>query len=48
MDPAAYRFGLVCLVSASFFTSLAGILLRLVEAMVEMRMGREQMRRTRK
>jgi len=27
-----YRFGLVCLVSASFFTSLAGILLRHVEA----------------
>ncbi len=31
-DPAAYRFGLICLASATFFTSLAGILLRLVEA----------------
>ena len=31
-ETAAYRFGLICLVSATFFTSLAGILLRLVEA----------------
>ena len=31
-EPAAYRFGLICIVSATLFTSLAGILLRLVEA----------------
>ncbi len=29
---ADYRFGLLCLVSATFFTSLAGIFLRLIEA----------------
>ncbi len=29
---AQYRFGLTCLVTATFFTSLAGVLLRLVES----------------
>jgi len=31
-EAAGYRFGLVCLVTATFFTSLAGVLLRHVEA----------------
>jgi hypothetical protein len=33
-DGSGYRFGLICLVSATFFTSLVGVLLRRAAAAI--------------